>query len=80
MEGTRFDVDADMLRVMKLFNEHLKKHLGEDAGKERMTFLFAVATLPPEELSRAHEELERKFPERAQKAEDAFAKYIMGRE
>lgn len=79
MEGTLFDVDADMLRVMKLFNEHLKKHLGEDVGKERMTFLFTVATLTPEELSRAREELDRKFPERAQKAEDAFRQYIKGR-
>lgn len=79
MEGTLFDVDVDMLRVMKLFNEHLKKHLGENVGKERMTFLFTVATLPPEELAKAHEELERKLPERVQKAEDAFWQYIKGR-
>ena len=79
MEGTRFDVDADMVRVMKIFNEHLKKHLGKSKAKERMAFLFALATIPPEELERAHEELERKFPERVQKAEDAFWQYIKGR-
>lgn len=79
MEGTRIDVDADMVRAMKLFHEHLKKYLGESKAKERMTFLFALATLTPEELAKAHEELERKFPERVQKAEDAFWQYIKGR-
>lgn len=80
MEGTLFDVDADMARVMKLFNEHLKKHLGEGVGKERMAFLFTIATLTPEELERAHGKLEREFPERAQKAEEAFWQYIKGRD
>ena len=29
MEGTRFEIDTDMVRAMSLFNEHLKKHLGK---------------------------------------------------
>lgn len=79
MEGTLFDVDADMGRVMKIFNDHLKKHLGESKAKERMVFLFTIATLTSEELERAHGKLEREFPERAQKAEEAFWQYIKGR-
>lgn len=79
MEGTRFEIDADMVRAMSLFNEHLKKHLGKNEAKERMTFLFALATLPPEELGKAHKKLEEEFPERVQKANEAFAEYLKGR-
>lgn len=44
-----------------------------------MIFLFALATLPPEELGKAHKKLEEEFPERVQKAEEAFAEYLKGR-